>query len=108
MPFDAFEIALALIRSLRRPLAKIAQHDKSLADQIREAVASAALNLCEGQCRTGRDQAHLWRIAHGSAQETLGGARVAEAFGYVGPEDLAESLALADRLLAMCWRLTHR
>ena len=108
MAFDAFDVALALIRALRRLLAKIAQDDKSLADQIRRAAASAALNLSEGQCRSGRDQAHLWRIAHGSAQETLGGVRVAEAFGYVGPDDIAESLALADRLLAMCWRLTHR
>ena len=108
MPFDAFDIALALIRSLRRALAKIAQHDKNLADQIRRAATSAALNLCEGQCRKDRDQAHIWRIAHGSAQETLGGVRVAEAAGYVEPDDIAESLSLADRLLAMCWRLTHR
>ena len=108
MAFDAFDVALALIRALRGPLAKVAQHDKSLADQIRRAAASAALNLSEGQCRNGRDQTHIWRIAHGSAQETLGGVRVAEAFGYVGPDDIAESLSLVDRLLAMCWRLTHR
>jgi len=108
MAFDAFEIALALFRSLRKALAKIARHDKNLAGQIRDAAASAALNLCEGRCRSGGDQAHLWRVAHGSAEETVAGVKVAEAFGYVEPGDIAEPVAFADRLLAMCWRLTHR
>ena len=108
MAFDAFEIALALIRSLRKPLETIARHDKKLAGQIREAAASAALNLCEGRCRNGGDQTHLWRVAHGSAEETVAGVKVADAFGYVARDDVAEPLALADRLLAICWRLTHR
>jgi four helix bundle protein len=107
MPFDAFDVSLALLRSLRSLLDKIAQHDGNLASQIRRAAASVPLNLREGRCRKGRDRLHLWRVAQGSADEIAAAVKVAEAFGYVDADDIAEPLAFLDRLLAMCWRLTH-
>ncbi len=45
MPFDAFDVAVDLVRSLREPVARIAQADASLAGQIRRAAASTPLNL---------------------------------------------------------------
>ena len=72
-PFEAFEVALALIRSLRPVLSKLRQHDKKLADQIENAANSVGLNLCEGRRRTGRDKLHFWRLAGSSADEVRGG-----------------------------------
>ena len=107
MPFDAFDVALEMVRSLRQPLAAITERDPALAQQLRRAAASVPLNLSEGRRRTGRDRIHLWRIAAGSADEVVASLRVAEAFGHLDPAATAPTLALCDRVLAMLWRLTH-
>ncbi len=48
-----------------------AARDRHLLDQGRRAVESAALNLAEGCCRTGKDRAYHLRVAQGSAAETV-------------------------------------
>ena len=65
--FRAFELAIEAIRFLQDPLSAIARRDPDLARQIRRAAASMALNLSEGNRRTGSDRLHLWRVAAGSA-----------------------------------------
>ncbi len=45
MPFDAFDVALEMIRRLREPLAAITERDPALAQQLRRAAASVPLNL---------------------------------------------------------------
>jgi four helix bundle protein len=107
MPFDAFEVALELVRSLREPLATLEQRDPSLALQLRRAAASVPLNLGEGRRRSGKDRIHLWRVAAGSADEVVASLRVAEALGCLDGASIAPALALCDRVLAMVWRLTH-
>ncbi len=107
MSFDAFDVALDMIRSLRDPLASIAERDPALAQQLRRAAASVPLNLSEGRRRQGRDRLHLWRVAAGSADEVVASLRVAEAWGHVDSRAIAQALALCDRVLAMLWRLTH-
>ena len=107
MNFEAFEISLQLIAALRTPIERLQQHDASLANQLRRAASSVPLNLSEGRRRVGRDRLHLWRIAAGSADEVLAALRVAQAWGYVEQDLVAESLALLDRVLAMLWRMTH-
>ena len=105
MNFQALEVSLALIRSLRAPLARLVTHDSDLADQLRRAASSAALNLGEGRRRTGKDRAFHFRVAAGSASEVRVALQVAAAWGYVDEQALAEPLALVDRVLAMTWRL---
>jgi four helix bundle protein len=107
MPFDAFDLSLDMIRSLREPLAALAERDPALAQQLRRAAASVPLNLSEGRRRNGRDRLHLWRVAAGSADEVVASLRVAEAWGHVGSSSIAPALALCDRVLAMLWRLTR-
>jgi len=107
MPFDAFEVALELVRSLRDPLATLDQRDPSLAQQLRRAAASVPLNLGEGRRRSGKDRLHLWRVAAGSAAEVVAALRVAEAFDHLDAPSVAVSLGLCDRVLAMLWRLTR-
>ena len=105
--FEALELALQLIRSLRKVLPLIAEHDPDLARHIREAASSAALNIGEGNQRVGRARTNHFNIASGSAEEVRTGLRVAEAWGYVTDAVTAEPLALADRLVAMLWRLSR-
>jgi four helix bundle protein len=107
MPFDALRLALALIALLKKPVAKIQIKDPDLARQIRRAASSIPLNLTEGRERVGRDRLHLYRIALGSASEVIAALGVAEGWGHVEPEDVAEPLAALDRIRAMTWRLTR-
>ena len=107
MGFDAFDVALDLVRSLKEPIAKIAARDPALASQLQRALSSVPLNLREGRRRSGRDRLHHFRIAAGSADEIVGGLLVGEALDYVTRDDVAASLGFADRVLAMCWRMTH-
>ena len=66
-----------------------------------------ALNLGEGQRRSGADRVQCFRIAAGSAAEVGVALRVAEAWGYLDAAGLLDARALLDRVLAMTWRLTH-
>jgi four helix bundle protein len=107
MAFDAYDVSLDLIRTLRLPLEPLTARDPDLARQLRRAASSVAQNLREGRRRAGKDRAHHFRIAAGSADEVVACLQVAEAWGHVQPADVAPSLVLADRVLAMTWRLTH-
>jgi four helix bundle protein len=108
MAFDAFEVALAMVRSLREPVRRIREADAALADQVRRAAQSVPLNVAEARKRVGRDRVHLWRVAAGSAAEVRAALRVAVAWGYVRDAEVAEALGLLDRQCAMLWRLTAR
>jgi four helix bundle protein len=105
--FEALEVSLDLVRSLRRPLERIRIRDRSLSEQIRRAASSIPLNLAEGRKRAGADRPHSWRIAAGSAAELRAAIRVALAWGDIQEPDVSEALELLDRILAMLWRLTH-
>jgi four helix bundle protein len=56
----------------------------------------------------GKDRAHHYRIAAGSAAEVGAALEIAAAWGYVPEAALAESRALVDRELALLWGLTRR
>jgi hypothetical protein len=53
------------------------------------------------------DRLDSFRIAAGSADELVGALDVAEVMGYLAAVDLAVPLALADRVLAMLFRLAN-
>ena len=105
--FDAEKIALELIRALRAPLSSLERRDRSLTDQTRRAASSAALNISEGHRREGKDRSHHYRMAAGSAAEVRTALNVATLWGYLSEEKTQPALELADRLLAILWRLTH-
>ncbi len=107
MPFIAEHLALGFIRALRPVVAQIRTHDRTLAAQITDAASNASLNLMEGRRREGKDRTQLWRIADGSASEAIAGLRVAEAWGYVPAETLADAFGQGDQLCAVTWRLVH-
>ena len=107
MPFHVYEVAVELVAALRAPVAAIAARDPDLARQLRRAATSVPLNISEGNERRGGDRLHHFRIAAGSAAETVAALRVAAAWGYADGAALASALALCDRVKAMLWRLTH-
>ena len=105
--FDALDRSLDLARLVREPLQTIAHHDRSLADQIRRAAASVPLNVAEGSRRAGRDRLHAFRVASGSAHELLVALQVAEALGYLAAPQAQAAVDMADRVIAILYRLTH-
>ena len=68
--FDALELAIECIGSLRGLVQVVRRQDAKLARQIVAAASSVAANIAEGNRRRGADRLHFFRIAAGSADET--------------------------------------
>ena len=105
--FHCFSLSLSIIRSLRPLLGSIKRLDASLVKQIRTAASSVSLNLAESRGRRGKDAVHFQRIALGSAEETTACLLVAEAWGYLDNDQIAECLELLRQLQAMLGKLTR-
>ena len=106
-PFVALELALEVIRSLRRPVEIIRKRNPKLADQIVDSASSSAANLAEGSGRRAGNRRYHFQVAAGSAEETRAHLRVALAWGWIEPIDIAGAMSFIDRELAVIWRLTH-
>ena len=105
--FVALELSIEIIEKLRDIVWLIRRRDMDLARQIVRSASSVAANLGEAGGREGKDRLHFFRIAAGSARETLVHLRVAVAWGWVQPCDVEAALALIDRELRILWGLTH-
>ena len=101
----AYEVAVELICELRPIVGVIKRQDSNLADQLKRAATSVVANLAEGQRREKGNQHRAFEIAHGEAREVLGCLDCARGWGYVTDDRAAR--AKLDRLLALCWGLTH-
>ena len=97
---EAAGIALDLAVKVPAPL-------KPVADQLIRSASSVPANLAEGHSRNGRDRAHLWRIAYGSAKEVDSHLRLLVAAGAVNRARAEIALKTFDRVRAMTWRLLH-
>ncbi len=98
---------LELARALGKLLSQIQKHDRDMASQLKRAGTSAPACLSEGAQRAGKDRLQLYRTAAGSAAEIRTHVEVAIAWGYVSAAAAAETISLADRVVAVTWRLTH-
>ena len=105
--FEASHVAVQFVASIRPLVEVVADRDGNLADQLRRAATSAALNTAEAGRRVGRDRRHRARLAAAECAEAVVAARIAAAWGWVAEAALADALALADRLQAMLWRLAN-
>jgi four helix bundle protein len=105
--FIALELSIQIVASLRDVVRLVRRHDLDLARQIFRSASSISANLAEAGGRQGKDRMHFFRIAAGSARETLVHLRVAMAWGIVRQRDVRDALLLLDRELAILWRLTH-
>ena len=105
--FVAFEVAIQLIEEMREIVARVRRHDVELARQMVRAASSVAANVAEGNRRVGKDRSHLFRVAAGSADETLAHLRVAQAWGYVERGQVERALKVVDRELRLISGLTR-
>ena len=76
-----------------------------MADQIRRAASSVALNFAEGCGRSAKaERRHFFAIARGSAQEVAAAIDVLDHFGVVRGELRLAGLDACDHLAAMLVR----
>ena len=78
-----YPVILETIALLRPVLVVLERHNPDLANQMRRAAASMALNTGEGSYSRGRNKQLRYHSALGSAREALACIEVAVAFGYV-------------------------
>src|SRR5262245_5471198 len=101
----AYQVAIELIVELRPIVELVQKHDSNLADQMRRAGTSVVANLAEGQRRIKCNKQRAYEIAHGEAREVLGCLDCARAWGWIEDDHAARNKL--DRMLALCWGLTH-
>ena len=99
------EQVLHVIEQARPLVEAVARRDRDLGSQIRRALSSVALNLCEG---FGSAAGNARLRARGSLYEAQAGLRVAAAWGYLSADDCAATLAAIDRLGARVFGLSRR
>ncbi len=97
---EAAGAAIKLVMTLPAPL-------KPIGDQVIRSASSVPANLAEGHGRTGRDRAHLWRIAYASAKEVDSHLRLLLATGAVNRSAAQTAIDGFDRVRAMTWRLLN-
>ena len=100
-------VAIACCAEIRVVAEAVGRRDPALADQMRRAMASVALNIAEGASSQGRNRNARYFNALGSAREVGSALEVARAFGYVGEVD-ATLVDELDRIRATLYRLLHR
>jgi four helix bundle protein len=80
-----------------------------LADQLRRATASVALNFAEGYAKLSlADQRRFFGIARASAQESLAILDVAQRLGAISPQLHHRGTDLGDHLVKMLAKLRRR
>ncbi len=99
----ALEAAGAVLRLVARAPSEV----KSLAEQVRRAACSVALNLAEGHGRFGGDRRYHYGVAYGSAKEAGCALELLAAGGFVDASDAAKVAGMLDEVRAMTWRLIH-
>jgi len=103
-PITALELMLEAIAELRPLAERIRRLDRSLADQLRRAASSTALNLAEADGSDAGNRRARLHTALGSLSETRAALRVAAAWGYVDGEVVAVIDTNLDRVAATSWR----
>ena len=105
--FHAYDVALRIDARMGALVAALKTRNRHLADQGDRASQSLVLNVAEGNRRTGRDRAHMFRTARTSADEVESVLDMAVGRRLLTEAELAELRALLDRARAMLHRLIH-
>jgi len=83
MELKIYGLIVETIGVLRVEMDAIQRRNADLAEQMRRAAASIALNTSEGSYSRGRNRQARYHTALGSARETLACIEVAVALGYI-------------------------
>jgi four helix bundle protein len=106
--FHVLDLAISAIEVLRPVVGRIRRYDRDLAEQLRRALSSVALNIGEGNRSQGGHRLARFSTAAGSNSESRAALRVAVAWGYVLGREIEAGDALLDRVAAMLHRLGAR
>ena len=82
-PSSVLGHALSVVEQSRPLVEGIQRKDRDLANQLRRAISSIALNLAEGFGSAAGNSRLRFESARGSLNEAQAGIRVAVAWGYV-------------------------
>ena len=97
-----------MVRLVHGLAARVAQHNRDLAQQMTRASTSAALNASEGlYAKAGKRRSWL-EDAVNSARETLMALRIAGACGYLQPGEVAQAACDVDSVIRVLWVLANR
>lgn len=100
-----YAVVLDVVRGVKPVIEEIERKDPDLARQMRRAVSSVALNLCEGSYSRGRNRGARYHTAMGSMRETLSCIEVGVALGYVRCVE-PTLLARIDHVLGTLFKLS--
>jgi len=103
----ALDIMLATLPDIARVVEAIRLQDRNLADQLKRAATSVALNLAEADGVRGGHRRNRLRTAMGSLLETRTALKVGLAFRYVTDKTVDGIDHRLDRVAAMTWRRIH-
>jgi four helix bundle protein len=101
-----YPVILETIALLRPVIGALERRDPSLADQLRRAAASMALNTSEGAYSRGRNKQLRYHSALGSAREAMSCVEVAVALGHTDRVSDAVALRMR-RILGTLTRLAR-
>jgi four helix bundle protein len=100
-------LTIEIIKQLKPIVRRIEMRDRNLADQLKRAATSIALNVSEGAHAKGGNRKVHFHHAAGSANESRAALRVAGAWGYVEEGELSAVQDKLDHCIAVLWKLTH-
>jgi four helix bundle protein len=106
MAFQVEELSIQLVEALVPLMPRIRQRDKALEDQLRRAASSIGLNCAEAAFSDPGRRARPFTAA-GSAGETRHALRQAIAWRLVTPAEAEVAMKLAERIVAILWRMTR-
>lgn len=96
---------LGVMAAIGAVVTSIQRRDRSLADQLRRAASSVALNLAEADGSDAGNRRARLRTALGSLKETRTAIEIAVVWGYTRRDtNLDDAL---DHVAAMTWRRLH-
>jgi len=107
MRFHTLDLALEAQRAIVPLVRRVQQHDRKLAQQLRDATNSFLLNLGEGAQSDPGTRRARYSSAAGSASEVRVGLQAAVGWGYLGEKQVQAPSELLDRVIASLWKLVR-
>lgn len=102
------EMLVEMVRVVHGLAGKVARHDRDLAQQIKRASTSAALNASEGvHAKAGKRRSRL-EDAVNSSRETLMALKLAAACKYLPPTEAAAAQRDVEAVIRVLWVLAYR
>ena len=102
---DVYRCAIAFLGQVTPLSEKLPRGYGPLADQLRRAALSVPLNIAEGNGRQGKDAAHHYTIARGSALECAAILDACEALRFVASPETMPLRELLERVVCMLTKM---